>query len=184
MILKITSTPQPLSSKFYSKPSAQQPVFCACPFKSASAKRSGGVLSYLKKLAMTFDNLISKINPPKEESRVEIARNNKFIERIQKKFSNIRFFSGDYGTKYGAIIRVTDLPQKQRLLEMISKEDESLIRSAVIDKNNTILLYKSAYPWKVFAKTDDGYRSDVNIDAFMRYYATSPEFEMCKIPKF
>ena len=138
----------------------------------------------IKNFFSSVKHFFADLTQPPAETSLEVANNNKFIAAVQKKFAQRRLLYGDFKNPDGkTIIRISRTKTGNKQLDIILAEDNSLIRSAVVDYNNNILEYNTSYPWRKFIRTGENYQSSVDVDAYMKYYLSDPQYEMEFIPK-
>lgn len=185
MISKINSIP-----KYTAQPANTQaqikynPEFCA-NINYPKTPNKKNLFTGIKTLFTSVKKFFADIKRIPEESPFEIENNNKFIASIQGKISKRLLPLGEFENKDGyTVTRIKNAAGGNKTLEILSKDNNSLIRFAVVDKNNTILEYNTAYPWRKFVKTNAGYKSAVNVDEYMKQYISDPQYSMEFIPKF
>jgi hypothetical protein len=137
----------------------------------------------LKNLFASVKNFIINLKNLSNETTAEIANNNKFISHIQDRVRNKRFPLGEFEYSDFERLRITRDANGITALELRNTQNNKFIRSMLLDKDNTILEYKTSYPWKIFVKTDDGYRSCNNMDEYIKNIASDPMTSTEFIPR-
>ncbi|MBR6099311.1 hypothetical protein IKP85_06145 [bacterium] len=128
----------------------------------------------IKNLWVSVKNFFGSFYKVSTETPKEIRQNNEFIAEIQKKLDGKRLPLGEFNTQSGNNMIISRLENGNTKLEIRTKEDNEFLRSVIVDKNNTVLKYKTSYPWRIFIKTDEGYRSVPNVDEYIKEIASDP----------
>ena len=162
-------------SNTYSSPVQSHPSFCGYLNSAANKKLStgGNFAKTMKKFFSSFKNFIKSVKQTPGESPRQININNKFIAKIQKKLMNKYLPLGSFDLKQDKSIHISRYANGNKKIE-IRDGNDSFLRSAIVDRKNNILEYKTSFPWKIFVKTDQGFQSCDNINEYTKQIASNP----------
>lgn len=162
-------------SNKYPNPVQTHPSFCGYLNRTANKKLStgGNFIKTIRNFFSSFKNFVKSFNLTPDESPRQIDINNKFIANIQKKLKGKYLPLGSFELNQDKSIHISRYANGNKKIE-IRDENDSFVRSTLVDRKNNILEYKTSFPWRIFVKTDKGFQSCDNINEYTKQIASDP----------